>query len=267
MNLSIFRKKDTDMTKLYDKLISLFIRSQKELFIKNNETIPEIYNIGWGKSGSTSLMHGLDRTAAHWHVEFYFERIYGTKLLSENDISLFDLALYIGKRYGFKPLIIESYREPIARGISILNQQIMNKQKKANDVSEFIDCLNPDLFKKYVEPYSLKWKDYFKVDLIGEFDKKINYFYRELDDAKLLFLKLEDSGNWPDIFRKIGYRYRDERRNESSKRPFSELYKQALDSFRLSSDELDDIYDNDIIRAIYSEEEIGSFKARWKKDR
>ena len=250
---------------LFDELIGLITNSQVEICVKNNESLPKVYYIGVGKSGSKSLMFGIEDTVAHWHRELYFEKIYNTDILSKYHICLYDLVLYIGKKYDFKPLIIESYREPIIRYISMVMQDVNMKRKEVENYSGFIRHLSPDLIKRRINPYSLKWKDYFNIDLITEFDRNKNYYYQELENVKLLFLKLEDSKNWDRIIGRSGYRFKNIKINDSTKRPFAVLYQEVLENYKLSEIELDEIYDNKIMKAFYSEEEINTFKNKWKK--
>ena len=241
-------------------------------YLKNNDKIPQIYYVGKGKSGSVSISTGFDFTCAHWHGEGHFESHYNTSLLSENKICLYDLIVYTGKAYNFKPLIIESHREPVARDISWISQQLSN-ENKTESYSEFVGRLpkhsthQSTLSHRYNSlGYSLiRWKRYFDVDLIKEFDKDKNYFFKELEDVKLLFLKLEDSKNWTSIFEKIGYNYRYSEENSSRNKPIAKVYQKVLDNFNLPVEKLESIYDNEIIKALYSKKEIDSFIERWKE--
>ena len=163
----------------------------KEVFVKNGNKIPEVYYVGRRKTGSFSLSLGLqDKTTAHWHDESWWEKTYETTLLSENNLCIYDLILHIGRKYNFKPLIIESCREPVARTLSF----VAHVHQLALDIksySDFIKCLNhKNDFSLEIRPYSLRWKDYFGVDLVKDFNKEKNYLFAEFDNVKLLFLKL-----------------------------------------------------------------------------
>ena len=135
--------------KEFDELINLIY--SKKLEVKVNldskkicEFIPKIYYIGQGKTGSTSIMEGFPNiNVAHWHSVNYFETIYRTKLLSSNNLDLYDLIIYIGYKYNFKPTIIESTRNPIERGISHIFQHIKKKRPiyKTLDQKEDIQTL------------------------------------------------------------------------------------------------------------------------------
>ncbi|ALH22911.1 hypothetical protein ceV_005 [Chrysochromulina ericina virus CeV-01B] len=61
---------------------------------------------------------------AHWHDTSYFEKLYDTKLLTNNNYDLYDVIIYIGNKYRFKPVIIESIRFPINLEISRIFQHI-----------------------------------------------------------------------------------------------------------------------------------------------
>lgn len=257
----VFKKSSSK--KALDKIIHTFTENPLEIDIKNNISIPNIFYVGLGKSGSTSLMRGLDITVAHWHSEEYFERNYNTRLLSENNLCLYDLIIYIGKRFKFKPLIIEAYREPVARRISFISQEVNTNRKKAKDIEEYIKHINSLDIKRLLTPYSIRWKNYFGVDLIKDFNKNYNYYFNELKHVKLLFLKTETSYNWEKIFGELGYLYKSRKDNTSKDKAFSELHETVLEAYKLSEKQLDEIYSHRIIKALYSGKEIQTFKDRW----
>jgi len=248
--------------KYYEQLLDVITNNPTEIYRNKEGPIPKVFYVGVGKSGSQSICTGLPETAAHWHREEYFERIYDTKILSTQDISLYDFINYIGVKYNFKPLIIESYREPVARIISHISQRIHKGRLEVNSLKEYEEAIKERINRKRI-PYSMRWKEHFNVDVMEEFDSKENHFFKELDSVKLLFLKLEDSSNWQRIFKSIGYDFEDVRMHSSSARPFADLYKEVVDNLKLSKRELDEIYDKEIIKALYSKEEIQTFKERW----
>ena len=120
---------------IFDDIIKLIFYRRKEICINKNSSyinifIPKIYYIGDGKSGSSSIMMGFPNiNTAHWHNVGYFENIYDTKLLTNNNYDLYDLIIYIGNKYNFKPIIIESTRIPINLEISRIFQHIKIDRK------------------------------------------------------------------------------------------------------------------------------------------
>jgi hypothetical protein len=101
---------------------------------------------------------------------------------------------------------------------------------------------------------------------MAEFNKSAHYFYKEIENVKLLFLKLEDVKNWPSIIKDAGYQYENIISNDATKSKFSDLYSEIVAKFRLSEEDLDKIYQNSVIESLYSQNEINSFKLRWGKN-
>lgn len=246
-----------------EELTAMVVNRSIEVSVKNNTPLPKVFYIGIGKTGSSSIKKHINETVAHWHDESYFEEIYQTDLLTKNNLCLYDLILYMGKQYKFKPLIIETYREPVARSISGLAHRNRISELSTTNYEEFKNRITVDFITSTSEPYSLKWKSYFSVDLIGEFNKTTNYFYKELANIKLLFLKLEDVKNWPSIIKVAGYHYENIISNDATKSKFSDLYAEVVAKFRLSDKDLNKIYHNNLIESFYNQNEINSFKQKW----
>lgn len=264
MNLKIVNN-DPTTDKVLEELTAMVVNRSIEVSVKNSNPVPKVFYIGIGKTGSSSIKKHIKETVAHWHDETYFEDIYQTDLLTKNYIYLYDLILYIGKKYKFKPLIIETYREPVARSISGLAHRNRISEISTTDYDELKTRVTVDFITSTSEPYSLKWKSYFSVDLVSEFNKSENYFYKELEDVKLLFLKLEDVKNWPSIISDAGYYYENIISNDATKSKFSDLYAEVVAKFRLSEEDLNKIYQNNLIESLYSQNEINSFKLKWGK--
>jgi hypothetical protein len=250
--------------KIFEDLTSMILSRSIEVSVKNNNPLTKVFYIGIGKTGSSSLKKYIDETVAHWHDEQYFETIYQTDMLTKNGIYLYDLILYIGNKYQFKPLIIESYREPVARSISGLAHRNRISETSTTSYGEFKNQLTVELIKSTSEPYSIKWKSYFSVDLIAEFKKTSNYFFKDLKDAKLLFLKLEDVNNWPSIIEIAGYHYENIISNDATKSKFSDFYTEIVSKFSLSEEALNRIYDDRFVESFYNECGIDAFKEKWR---
>ena len=57
-------------------------------------------------------------------------------------------------------------------------------------------------------PYSHeKWKEHFDLDLLEMFNFKKRFLYKEVDTAKLLFMRYEDTDSWKEVFDELGYVY------------------------------------------------------------
>ena len=206
-----------------DNIIDLIFSKPKQIDISINsknisEFIPKIYYIGEGKTGSSCLKTGFSNVnVAHWHSVSFFEKIYRTKLLTNNNYDLYDLILYIGNKYNFKPIIIESTRNPIIQRISEIFQHIklnrgcgpnctLCKIKKTNDVNAITKLIKEYLLVNGIQkdPYSIKmYKKHFDIDLLSSFDNKLNYYFNNTNNCYLLFLKYENITEWPKIINAI----------------------------------------------------------------
>ena len=171
--------------------------------------------IGNGKTGSSSILRGfVNINVAHWHSVAYFERIYKTKLLTSNNYDLYDLIIYIGNKYNFKPVIIESVRNPINLGISSIFQHIKRDRKHKtecelckiktyksdNNINAIINIIKNYNSEENSKPYSCEMlKKHFNIDLSSSFDKDLNYYFNDTNNICLLFLKFEDIKNWTKI--------------------------------------------------------------------
>lgn len=251
---------------ILEKLCKMVETKNCGIYNEHLGKVPTIYYIGLEKTGSASIKYGFkSHKVAHWHNEGYFQWIYGTKLLTKNGITLFDLIMYIAKKHKIKPLIIESIREPISRQISLFFQMIHIKkvQLPENNQLDFcIDKLKNETFA--LSPYSIKWKKYFGIDILKEYDPSKKYIYKDLDHVKLLFLKFEDIEMRPQIFKSIGYTYHEKHTNDSEKRVYAELYRNVYRNFGLPKNQLDKIYNTPIIKIFYSTKEIDGFKNKFK---
>lgn len=83
------------------------------------------------KTGYISLSNGFyNDDVAHWHGTYYFEYIYDTSILTSNGYDIYDLIEYIGEKYNFKPLVIESFREPVSQSLSYFFHKINLRTNK-----------------------------------------------------------------------------------------------------------------------------------------
>jgi len=266
---------------IMDILIDRVISEKHE--VSKNKTffpVPTIFYIGMEKTGSKSLLFGFpNHKVAHWHSLNYFEEKYETNLFSKNNIDLYDFGLYIGKKYKFKPLFIESIREPISQIISAIMQHFKKYNssncncelcKNIGMTNEFLDIVKKNVninnwinFKTRGFQSISMWKKHFNIDLINVFIKD-NCFY-DFSNCKILLLRLEDSEKREKLFKKIGYTYVETFSNRTEDNDkVSDLYRYIKDNLRFSEDELNKIYSNEV-KVFYKSNEIESFKDKWRK--
>jgi len=271
------------LLKIYDDLNMKIIDrrlEQSKIPQKLSIPVPTIYYIGMEKTGSKSLLNGFpDHLVAHWHSTEYFEYIYKNYQLSKNDLDLYDFVINLGERYHFKPLIIESIREPIAQIISAIVQHL--KKRETNNcqcqyclgygfTEEFLRVVKKNInannwlnYPRYGFQSIKMWKKHFNINLLDVFKSKNCYY--DLPMAKLLLIRLEDSEDREKLFSKIGYRYKETFANQSeTNEKVSEIYGYIKNNLRFSDKEMKKIY-KDEVKIFYSKSEIDSFKDTWRK--
>jgi hypothetical protein len=279
--IASFRRKYTSThNHIYDTLIDEMITKRIELN-KYTNPYPTIYYIGMEKTASSSIIYGIqNHTVAHFHSTAYFERRYDTNLLTSNGLDIYDLIIYAGKKYNFKPLIIESIREPISQMTSAIVQHL--KHCSICKDPTFCDDIFPSgvktagiqniigLIQRSITPQnwinyrnkgfqSIKlWKKHFGIDLT-----KRRYQYIELEDANLLLLRFEDIESRPSVFKSLRYDYIETHSNQTEKnRKVGELYIDIKRRLKFTKEELDNIYSGEV-RLFYTDEEIAGFKEKY----
>lgn len=261
-----------------DELISIIVNKKNKTvnnFKKNNS--PKIFIIGEGKSGTTSLTYGFENEiVAHWHTKRFLcsrYKINDTLIQKLKNYDLYDIILHIGKKYKFKPLIIETIREPISRKISKLfhhyvsNSDIKTVQKfvidKINDYNNNIDETN-------IKITCDSWDKKFNINLCKLFEIEKGYFYTELENIKLLFLKYEIINDFEKIISDLGFKFKlindnitikKEKFNSDMKNIYIKLKNGEL--IEIKYDILQKIYDDSYVKYFYSKKEINTFKIKY----
>ena len=254
--INSFRKKYKNIIatindRIYDEVIKMFSK-RIEIGNPSKEGVPSIYYIGMPKTGSTSIKFGFpNNTVAHFHSVAHFEQIYNTKLLSNNNLDLYDIVKYVGQKYNFKPLIIESIREPVSQLLSAFFQNHRNKEFNKNFISyeNWVNYENRGIQSIYL------WKKHFNIDLTHNFKR---YKYFELDAVKLLFIRLEDSYDRKQLLEEIGYSYSDMHLKPTE----DPSYKKIKRTISMTDAELDEIYTG-FAKVFYSPDEISSFRRKY----
>jgi hypothetical protein len=270
---------------IFDDLINIIFSKKKTFSININinsnkisEFIPKIYYIGIGKSGSTTIYKGFSNVnTVHWHNVPYFEKIYNTKLLTNNNYNLYDLIIYIGNKYNFKPIIIESIRNPISLKISSLFQHIksnkeikcnivkcnkcqIKKMNNKNNIFKIIKEIIANDIKNSKEPYSIEmYKKYFNIDLLSEFNNNLNYYFNDTNNCYLLFLKFENIKDWDKIINNLlPYKFTLTHQNKTT----NLLYDNIKNKIKFTKEELQ-ILDNEIYMCFYTKNEIDKIRQKF----
>tara|TARA_B110000208_G_C11775868_1_gene431999 strand:+ start:1158 stop:1967 length:810 start_codon:yes stop_codon:yes gene_type:complete len=267
---------------IFNILIDLIFSKQKGINININSKnirvfIPKIYYIGDGKSGSSSIKKGfLNVNVAHWHSVNYFEKIFGTKLLTNNNYDLYDLILYIGNKYNFKPIIIESVRNPINLEISETYQHIKYDRghgpkckicqiKKMKDIDAISKIVKERVLIKAFQkkPYSIEmYKKHFNIDLLSKFNNKLNYYFNDTNNCYLLFLKFENIADWTKIINDLlPYNFVLLHENKTT----NTHYNKVKQKIKFTEKELQ-LLNSKIVRCFYTKGEIDKIKQQFIKN-
>jgi hypothetical protein len=165
---------------VFDKLV--------ELVIKKYGVIPRIYYLGIGKTGSSSICGSFDEIVAHWHHNKHVDKTLGTLLCCENNIDLLKLIIYIGKKFNFKPLIIEGFRNPVSRSISSYFEN-----NAMSDETKHLLINNPNITLSFINvlPSFIKNLEKLNINILNDFDKNKNYYYKEFSECTYFVYKFE----------------------------------------------------------------------------
>jgi len=234
------------------KLVVEWIKNNPSLaHIRRKKKYPkiDIFYVGLGKAGSTSIFRGFpDNNVMKVHgTSWVFTPIQPNYLASLfydffkiNNLDIYDLILFFSSRYEYKPLITESIREPVSCMVSSVIQHLKNN----SHLKDKCDCdvcwwklngeITPqklfELFRKKMKPESIEarpnsypmphtidgMKKHFDIDILKEFDHNSKYFYKETNKIKFLFTRFEDIKDRQRVFSSIGYNYVETHQNKTS---------------------------------------------------
>jgi len=179
---------------------------------------------------------------------------------------------------GNKVKIISLMRDPIGRNISTLFQELprmLYLESLKNNREE--KCANETLshlFDLYVnEKIPIQWfSNEFKystgIDILKyEFDKERGYLELKEGNVEVLLLTAEKLNDNIEVFN--GFVGLDTQAfissNTSRKKWYAELYLGYLNSYQPTSQTLDDLYNNEILRYFYSKEDLKKLRSKWSK--
>lgn len=251
-----------------DKIIDLILLKNKEMTLKNK--IPKIYYIGGGQCGSRSIKEGFhkDICVAHWHCVEYFEKIFKTKLLSENNIDLYDLVIYIGKKYNFHPIIIDSIRENISRGISGYFHRNKRKDFRNNidTTNEIINYVKKSLIVNeiYNNYTNIMCEKHFQYSIQEKFNPKDKFFFKNFGVLSILLLRFEDIKYWESIMKEtIKYKFTLYHLNNNNN---TEIIKNIRENIKFSKDFLEKYYKiNTHYKFYFTDYELDKYIKKFSK--
>jgi len=211
----------------------------------NQTPYPTVFYIGMGKTGSASLYYGIkSHSVAHWHNTEYYCRIHNDYRLLENDMTVYDLVEEIGQQHNFTPIVIESFRDPVAQRLSWYFQVF-----KGITAKQAIHAMQSDLWQ-------------YESNLEIERSHDLHYAGDPNRLFELIHLRFEDIELWQE---QLSLHDIDWQPTHSNKRKNYE-YVKAKETLKLSQAKLEQIYFfNSIVTDLYSEQEIFKFIDKWRR--
>ena len=158
-------------------------------------------------------------------------------------------------------------RNPINREISFIFQHIkidrkhecelcqIKKYKSDNNINAIIEIIKKHISTKInVIPYSCEmFKKHFNIDLLSSFEKNLNYYFNDINNVYLLFLKFEDIENWSEIINN-NLPYKFVLKHES--KTFDKFYEIVKTNSKFTKKEIQPFLDCRKMTFFYSNDEI-----------
>jgi len=138
--------------------------------------------------------------------------------------------------------------------------------------------LSEDFIKSKKLPHSILASERFNINLLNEFSLEKKFFYKETENVKFLFTRFEEIQNRELLLKSIGYNYASiHQNNGKSKKNWSrysggdrvfecyEIIKDNPDLLKFDAEDIELLYDDEVLRKFYSSEEIDSFIEKYAK--
>lgn len=267
-----------------ENIVKLVVRKKKVVSNKRLSEVPQIYYIGMPKTASQSIVYGFPGiSVSQWHNIKFFEKRFQTKILSENNLNLYDLIIYIGKKYNFKPLVIESIREPVGMLMSLCAQHLkFNHPVCKCELCEWKRDPNHQLDNNFLEIINRRikvhfWKNWLQTNLAvahcfnedifkiynPNIDKKL---YLENDKIKLLMIRFEDISQRKKVFEELNYNYNEVYYNDTQNfEGVAKIYDYIKKNIVFTEEEINEIYNYKLVKLFYTSDEIEFFKNKYLK--
>ena len=234
------------------------------------------------KVGSSSLEEAIkkeDIPVKHIHsyygtLNYYFDE--RTSCIGRIKKPLFKLCFKLRKK---ELKVITIMRDPIARNISALFQSlyimIYKHQLEDNKKEESFQDMMDVFMEKYVNTdIPLTWfdrelKEYLGIDVLKyKFNKESGYTVIKQNNINLLVLTTERiNENTSVICNFLGLpKLKLNSSNRSSSKWYSEIYKQYVDEFSITDEQIDYFYKSPVIKHFYSDKDIDNFIDTWSKN-
>jgi len=269
------KSRDTQFPKSMDnetKILKI-IEINKKLGLENIENnfkhnnIIFVYSVP--KVGSTSLVSSLKLfcffgfVIIHIHSEIMLEIFSNIK-----NITVPELIKYNAVNLNRNVYVIDIYRSPIEHKISTYFEKIANYHFNTtnnkinnydfNKITKRFNQLFPYLVNEDI------FIDKYKIDEMFQFDFNKKYLFYIKENIKFLKLRLKDSKEWNEIFKKIlnidiviikDY--------TSTSKEFKILYQKFLENYKIPENFLNIITNDKYFNYYYSKEEKENYINKW----
>lgn len=237
-----------------------------DMSIEKNKNIVFIYCPP--KVGSTTLVSSIrlnacgKYTVIHLHSELMLKILYRIQ-----NVSVLDIINY-NKNLGKNIIVIDIYRSPIEQKMSTFFENIDTfhfntpiEHLVKFDISRIIKRFNQ------IFPY-LNTPDYFKtcyqIEFPETFDFNNKLIFTEKNGIKYYKIRLCDSGDWKHILQKVfGFEIFIINDYETEKKPIQNLYKLFKQEYKIHSNLLKLIEDDENLKYYYTEDERTKYLNSW----
>jgi hypothetical protein len=170
-----------------------------------------------------------------------------------------------------KPFVLTGVREPVAQYLSMVFHIDWM-------FADSIDKLTADYLQKRIcrDPWLHEFNDWFTDDLAATFDVNVyagsfptgrGWDIYENENARILLVRQENLDRLQEAFGEFygmdPATFDITRANEGDNKAYAEHYNAVKRAFRLSEQQLDEIYSAPYVRHFYTPEEIAGFKEWW----
>lgn len=104
------------------------------------------------------------------------------------------------------------------------------------------------------------FKKHFNIDLLSSFDKELNYYFNDINNVYLLFLKFEDIKNWSEIINNnLPYKFVLRHVNKTT----DKFYEKVNTNLKFRKEALQPFLDCSKMTFFYSNDEIDKISKKF----
>ena len=189
---------------------------------------------------------------------------------------------YLNSSTKHKLKVITLVRDPVAKNVSSFFQNLeylfgfsVHKQVRKNGIESILKDLDSLFLEKFTRhDIPLRWfdsevKTVFNIDVFATpfmIEKGYQIYESECADVLLLKLEVLDKVLEEAFSQFLGIkRFKLKAENVGDDKKYAQVYKSFKKAISLPEDYLDKMYSSKYARHFYSDEEIASFRSKWKR--